>query len=152
MEKLSKINFLTTSGAEIRFSVMFLGILMFLGVGATQLPENFVKTIHHLETSGRFGAIWGDNFRSLGPFQISYGCWLDAGVPGTYNNCADYDYSVKVLNAYCNKYGRELIEAGRFEEIARIWNGGPLGHKKRSTKQYGRKFSVEFNKKFKGNK
>ena len=85
----------------------------------------------------RLGAIKGDNGRALGPLQIHRAYWLDSRVPGRYEQCADLEYSIRVLNAYMARY----CPKGDDETIARIHNGGPRGHKKTATIRYWRAVS-----------
>lgn len=106
-------------------------------------PESFWKALHHVETSGRLGPIPGDYVngkpQALGPLQIHRAYWQDSGVPGQYSDCADLAYSRRVVTAYLRRYARNAWERGDVATLARIHNGGPLGHKKRATLSYSRK-------------
>ena len=105
-------------------------------VGA-ELPAKFVRAIHLTETSGRLGAIIGDNGRALGPLQIHKGCWRDSGVAGDYSQCTDLAYSKRVMTAYLSRYCPQAIAAKDFETLARLWNSGPnWKNKKKSTEIY----------------
>jgi len=42
------------------------------------LPPKFVRAIHMVESSGRYGKIDGDNFRAKGPLQIHESYYRDA--------------------------------------------------------------------------
>src|SRR5688572_18096719 len=71
----------------------------------TKSFEDFVAAIHQVETTGKTGRIYGDGRRSLGPLQISRAAWQDAlkqdpSVGGTYADCKNLAYSVKIMKAY----------------------------------------------------
>jgi len=102
-------------------------------------PESFWRALHHVETSGRLGPIKGDNGAALGPLQIHRAYWKDSGVPGTYSQCADLAYSRRVVTAYLKRYAKSAWDAGRVDQLARVHNGGPQGHRKVPTLAYARK-------------
>jgi hypothetical protein len=102
-------------------------------------PEAFWRALHHVETSGRLGPIKGDNGAALGPLQIHRAYWQDSGVPGTYSQCADLAYSRRVVSAYLRRYARAAWDRADAMSLARVHNGGPMGHKKRATLRYGQK-------------
>lgn len=106
-------------------------------------PESFWRALHHVETSGRLGPIPGDFVngkpQALGPLQIHRAYWQDSGVPGTYSQCADLAYSRRVVTAYLKRYARSAWDAGRVDQLARVHNGGPQGHRKAATLSYARK-------------
>jgi hypothetical protein len=116
-------------------TLLLISILAFNTLGA-ELPAKFVRAIHQVETGGRTGAIVGDNGAALGPLQIHKGCWLDSGMAGSYTNCADFNYSAKVMTAYLNRYAKAAIKSNDFETLARVWNGGPKGATKNATLPY----------------
>jgi hypothetical protein len=126
-----------------RISVCLFIILIFLAMiliaasteGATAPPELMIA-INQVETGGRTGPILGDHGKALGPFQIHEEYWKDSGVKGTYSQCADYHYSVKVVTAYWNRFGSSFMRARNYEALARIHNGGPNGWRYASTKKY----------------
>lgn len=104
-----------------------------------QPPKAFFRALHQVETSGRHGPIRGDGGRALGPLQIHAGYWMDAGVPGRYEDCADYAYSVRVVSAYLRKHAPRAWAAGDITTLARVHNGGPAGARKAATSGYARK-------------
>lgn len=73
----------------------------------------------------------------IGHFQISYAYWKDAtdhdpSIGGTWEDCINRDYGVKIVNAYMDRYAK-----GKSDEYkSRVHNGGPNGHKLKSTKAY----------------
>jgi hypothetical protein len=102
-------------------------------------PETFWKALHHVETSGRLGAIRGDKGAALGPLQIHRGYHADSRVPGAYENVAHLGYARKVATAYFKRHAAEAWERGDIDTLARVHNGGPKGHQKAATRAYGRK-------------
>ena len=102
---------------------------------------DLIHAIHMVETGGKLGPIRGDNGAALGPLQIHRGCWQDANIGGQYSQCADLEYSKRVFRAYMKRYATEkrLGRVPTFEDMARIWNGGPNGFKKSATVKYWNK-------------
>ena len=109
-------------------------------------PESFWKAMHHVETRGKTGWIWGDNRRSLGPLQISKAYHKDSKVPGSWGNCTSLAYSKRVATAYLKRYAPRAWATGDCQTLARIHNGGPKGHKKRATVGYWVKIRKELEK------
>ena len=102
-------------------------------------PESFWRALHQVETSGRHGAILGDNGRSLGPLQISRAYHADSRVAGSYEQVTDLAYSRRVATAYFKRYAPDAWAKGDVATLARIHNGGPTGHKKTATLPYADK-------------
>ena len=102
-------------------------------------PASFFRALHVVETSGRTGAIIGDNGRALGPLQIHKAYHADARIGGDYSRCADLDYSRRVVTAYLQRYAPAACAAGDVKTLARIHNGGPKGATKPATVAYGDK-------------
>lgn len=99
----------------------------------------FINALHYVEASGRTGQLLGDNGRSLGPLQIGRAYWVDSRVPGRYEQCADLAYSRRVVTAYMRRYAKDALVNGDWEKLARIHNGGPAGHLRKSTLPHWRK-------------
>ena len=117
-----------------------LAILLALCVTAHAAPPpSFFRALHVVETSGRTGAILGDQGRSLGPLQIMRAYHADSRVAGDYSRCADLDYSRRVVTAYLQRYAPQAWAAGDVKTLARIHNGGPRGANKAATVAYGDK-------------
>ena len=108
--------------------------------------DKLIKAIHQVETGGRLGPTLGDGGRALGPLQIHRVAWIDARQPGSYEHCADLDYSAAVFRAYIARYAvqRRIGHAVTAEDIARIWNGGPNGYRKSSTLKYWKKVKAHY--------
>ena len=102
-------------------------------------PPSFFRALHVVETSGRTGAIIGDQGRALGPLQIHRAYHADARIGGDYARCADLDYSKRVVTAYLQRYAPQAWASGDVVTLARIHNGGPRGDKKSATLGYAAK-------------
>src|SRR5687768_3663853 len=108
----------------------------------TKSFEDFVAAIHQVETTGRTGWIYGDGRRSLGPLQISRAAWQDAlkqdpSIRGTYADCKNLAYSVKIMRAYLQRHDPTAFKSGDWETCARLWNSGPTWYAKvRLTNKY----------------
>lgn len=102
-------------------------------------PESFWRALHIVETSGRHGAIIGDNGRSLGPLQCSRAAFLDSRVPGRYEQVSDLAFARRVADAYLKRYAPKAWQAGDVDTLARTWNGGPAGARKAATLSYAAK-------------
>jgi hypothetical protein len=102
-------------------------------------PESFWRALHQVETSGRHGAILGDNGKSLGPLQISRAYHADSRVAGDYSQVTDLAYARRVATAYLKRYAPQAWAQGDVETLARIHNGGARGHKKPATLPYAEK-------------
>jgi hypothetical protein len=116
-----------------------LGLFMVFGAEPLPLPDKFLKALHQVETGGAIGPIKGDNGRALGPFQIHRSYFRDSGVAGSYDQCAGYAFSVKVVTGYLNRYARDAVASRNWEKLARIHNGGPNGYNKSETLAYWNK-------------
>lgn len=97
-----------------------------------------------VESSGKTGNIVGDHGAALGPLQIHKTYFFDATYRNVsnrknYNYVTQFDFSVKIMTAYLNRYARKAIINNDYETLARIHNGGPLGNKHKSTIDYWKK-------------
>ena len=102
-------------------------------------PASFFRALHIVETSGRTGAILGDQGRALGPLQIHRAYHADSRVAGDYSRVADLDYRKRVVTAYHHRYAPQAWAAGDVVTLARIHNGGPRGASKPATVAYAAK-------------
>ena len=85
----------------------------------------------------------GDKGKSIGPFQIQRGYWQDAidydpSIGGKYEDVRDEDYARRIVIAYLSRYCKNWTD----QNVARIHNGGPSGHKRKSTIKYWREVSA----------
>ena len=91
----------------------------------------------------------GDKGKALGPYQIWNIYWQDAAVPGReYREVLhDKKLSELVVERYMQRYARESLRRLQrgtgtlkdVEVVARIHNGGPKGHRRKSTLGYWNK-------------
>lgn len=109
-------------------------------------PESFFRALHQVETSGRTGAILGDNGKALGPLQIHREYWADSRVGGNYEMVADLEYAKRVTAAYLQRYAPKAWAAGDVETLARVHNGGPAGARKAATLSYAAKVKARISK------
>ena len=105
--------------------------------------EQFFKALHQVETSGRTGAIYGDQNRSLGMYQISKPYWLDATEKRPdlrkqgYGRVVEEAYAQQIVRLYMKRY----CKGGTVEQMARCHNSGWNWRKKyHLTDNYWNKF------------
>lgn len=95
---------------------------------------NLITALIAVESSGNDLAI-GDNGRALGPLQIHRGVVQDVnrftGSHYRWEAMTNRAQARAVCEAYLTHYGKGKST----EEQARIWNGGPQGHKKKTATQ-----------------
>ncbi len=85
----------------------------------------------------------GDDGLAIGPYQIHEVYWrdaraFDASLGGSYQDCRDRRYAERVIDAYMRRHAAKAWAMGDGERVARVHNGGPLGHRKRATLGYWR--------------
>ena len=100
--------------------------------------SNLISALIIVESSGNDMAI-GDGGKAIGPLQIHKAVVLDVnritGLSYRHKDMTNRVAARAVCQAYLEHYGR----GKSLEEQARIWNGGPSGHKKASTVSYWRR-------------
>lgn len=113
------------------------------------VPRRLLDAIRIVESGGNDNAV-GDGGNAIGPYQIWRNYWKDAvdhdpSIGGKYEDCFDQKYAEKIVNAYMDRYAipRRLGHDPTFEDIARIHNGGPNGHRKKATVSYWEKVQKE---------
>jgi hypothetical protein len=121
---------------SMSIKTVILLIIMSVSTYGAELSQQFTHAIHMVETRGRVGAIVGDGGEALGPLQIHLSYWEAAKVSGAYTNCADLNYSIKVMTAYLNRYAPKSVQSNNYQVLARVHNGGPLGYKSPATLGY----------------
>lgn len=103
--------------------------------------DDFFRALHQVEASGKFHPRDGDGGKAIGPFQIWKAYWKDAvkfdpSIGGRYQDCRNYAYAKKVVEAYLKKYAPVAWANKDFATLARVHNGGPTGHMKPTTREY----------------
>jgi len=112
-------------------------------------PTPILDAIERVETGGQrdpANAI-GDGGKALGPMQIHRVYWLDAvdhdpslvASGETYDSVRDRAYARRVVMAYWSRYAKSWDA----ETLARIHNGGPKGHVRKSTLGYWAKVKAK---------
>lgn len=106
--------------------------------------EEFLDALQKTETGSykdRGEGVLGDNGAALGPLQIHKCAWKDAmeflgekHLP--YSYCAYFIFSKLVAYLYFMRYGMEFLRSGKWDCLARIWNGGPDGYLQQETVEY----------------
>ena len=112
--------------------------------------DRVVQAICQVETGGEAdpaNAV-GDGGKAIGPYQIHKAYWVDATqydktIGGTYAECKDKAYATKVVMAYFRRYAPKNATV---EDLARIHNGGPKGHRKDATLGYWAKVQAVLRK------
>ena len=64
------------------------------------------------------------------------------GTRYTHQQVTNRTISIFIANAYLSHYGKHLSD----ESLARLWQGGPRGAKKPSTRAYGRRVMRELHR------
>ena len=97
-----------------------------------------IPLLIQVESSGVDSAV-GDRGLAIGPLQIhrsvvvDYNRWHKTSYQ--HKEMTNRSIAVKVCQSYLEHYGKDKST----EHLARIWNGGPSGHKKSSTVKYWNK-------------
>jgi len=104
--------------------------------------DRILDAIRQVETGGckNPSEAVGDGGKAIGPFQIHQSYWQDAvdfdpSIGGVYADCKNEAYARQIVIAYLSRYCKSWSD----ENVARIHNGGPSGHKRKATVKYWRK-------------
>lgn len=118
---------------------IIVAMMLYLAVPAqAQTWDKFLDAIEKVESRGNVNAV-GDNGDSIGAYQIQRGYWQDAveNHPELkargYEAVKDRQYARKIIRAYMERYAPK---GATWEDLARIHNGGPKGHRKAATVKY----------------
>ena len=104
--------------------------------------DQFFDAIWAVESSRRENPPDGDGGKAIGPYQIHESYFKDAKesnpteIDFEYQDCRDKDCAEAVIRVYMLRYARKAWENHDFQTLARIHNGGPKGHTKKSTLPY----------------
>jgi hypothetical protein len=83
----------------------------------------------------------GDNGRANGPYQIHESYFIDSGVKGDYYKIVNSKTADNVVYNYLKRYAKSWDVV----TLARIHNGGPKGHLRESTFEYGQRILNIYN-------
>jgi hypothetical protein len=109
--------------------------------------DNLLDAMYSVE-SNRGKNLVGDGGKAIGPYQIWREYWQDAvehdkSIGGKYEDCMNKAYAEKIIRAYWARYAPK---GATLEQLARIHNGGPRGHKRSATVKYWNKIVKEMTK------
>jgi hypothetical protein len=106
--------------------------------------DRLIPALVQVESNGNPRAV-GDNGKALGQLQIWSVVVVDVnrakGTRYTHKDAFDPAKAEAICRAYLSIYctPRRLGRAPTMEDAARIWNGGPNGHRKSATEKYWQK-------------
>ena len=113
-----------------RMNAILLAALMAVETGGERNPDRAI----------------GDGGRAIGCLQIHRATVRDvnriAGTRFTHDQMTNRQESIRVATIYLDHYASGLDDLSR----ARVWNGGPRGHLKSSTRAYARRIRKELDK------
>jgi hypothetical protein len=109
--------------------------------------SDFINAIGEIETLNTDSLI-GDSGRAFGRYQMHAVCVKGSGLEDLLNyQHKDMFDSTKsdhvfwaAMGVHCYSYAQKYGKYPNLGELARMWNGGPNGHKKQSTLNYLKKF------------
>ncbi len=135
---------------------LFLAVFTAYGQGSptkttlrqSPVPDSLINSLIKVESGGNDHAL-GDKHlanKAYGPLQIRAHCLRDVNRrAGTRFTLAQIQgnrpLSVWVCRTYLEMYAtsKNIGRTPTLEDMARIWNGGPTGWKRKSTKGYGQR-------------
>lgn len=131
--------------------IRLLLILLLCSFCQAQTEQEFFDALWMTESNKQLDPKDGDNGKSIGPYQIQETYFLDAknfdaSIDFKYKDCRKKDKAEIVIRAYMKRYAPKALESDDYETLARVHNGGPKGHKKKSTLRYWQKVSKELYK------
>jgi len=129
----------------MKFTFIFVFIFI-TSLSKGQVSDRFLNAIEQIESRGNANAV-GDNGRAIGCLQIWQAVVTDTNrIAGTSYSHADAFDRIKarqIASIYLNYYGKRIGHAPTEQDYARIWNGGPRGHRKTATLSYWNKVKKE---------
>ena len=128
---------------------LILLLLLTATAASAQVSDRLLNAIEQVESHANASAI-GDQGRALGSMQIWQCVVTDANriAHTSYSHVDAFDRAKAraIASIYLNYYGRRIGHAPTDQDYARIWNGGPSGHKKTATLGYWAKIKKELSK------
>lgn len=126
--------------------ILFILTLVTLQAQSLAMDKKLFSAIRQVETSNKTNPPDGDDGASIGPYQIKKEYWKDAVTRDgkiisdiKYSDCRNKEKAEKVMMLYWQRYAKDALDNKNYEKLARIHNGGPSGHKKKSTEKYWKK-------------
>ncbi len=153
---MHKVSNIRAQGTGLFFIILIvlvkvLGISETFAAGSKSQPsasssrDRLIAALIQVESNGKDHAI-GDRHlseKAYGPLQIRKPCLDDVNQStGTKYRPQDMlgnrSLSIDVCNKYLDRYAtaKRLGREPTYEDMARIWNGGPTGYKRDSTLKY----------------
>lgn len=133
-------------------AIFILGTLFANTISKEEMVKSaFISSIIQVESRGRDNAKSRDG--SAGPMQIKPVLVKDINrilshrgdsIRFSMQDRFNRDKSIQMFWIYQSFYGNKHDS---FETMARRWNGGPMGHVKKSTNKYWKKVNKHFNPK-----
>ena len=124
--------------------VVFIFVLFFTPHARADVPpDTLIAALIQKESSNNDNPTPGDDGTAFGPLQIRQGCIDDVNERcGTTYRAEDMQgnrpLSIWICRRYIDMYATKsrIGRSPTIEDMARIWNGGPIGWKKKSTSRY----------------
>lgn len=127
-----------------KFFIVGLVTMVTLMASAVKPDADFIEALIMVESGGCSYAI-GDGGNAVGCLQISKSVVDDvnqvSSVKYSYMDRYNVAKSKEMCRIYLNRYAtrKRLGHDPTYEDMARIWNGGPNGYKKPATIKYWNK-------------
>lgn len=135
-----------SSVALIALTLLLVASCAAKAAGAT-VPDRLIDALVQVESNGNPSAI-GDKGRAFGCLQIWQCVVTDVNqvsrVKYTHADAFDPVKARAICRAYLARYAtaKRLGREPTLEDFARIWNGGPAGHRNPATIKYWNKVSA----------
>lgn len=109
--------------------------------------SDFIRAIGQIESNNTDNVV-GDGGRAIGRYQIHDICVKGSGLKDLLNyQHKDMADSIKAehvfwatMGVHCYTYAMKYGNYPSYEELARMWNGGPNGYQMQATLGYLKKF------------
>lgn len=98
-----------------------------------------LDAIRYVESGNRSNPPDGDDGRSIGPYQIMAGYHADGCGCGDYQSVRTQAHAEATVIGYWRRHCPRAMKRGEWETLARVHNGGPVGHHKTATRKYWQK-------------
>jgi hypothetical protein len=134
----------------MKFTFIFIFIFI-TSLSKGQVSGRFLNALEQVESRGNANSV-GDNGRAIGCLQIWQSVVTDvnriAGTNYKHADAFDRDKARTMARIYLNYYAstKRIGRVASEQDLARIWNGGPSGHRKTATLSYWVKVKKEMEK------